>query len=631
MIGPRTRLALLALLLAAAVIHEVRAGGTSPALWLDTIVDQTYVRDCLERDRCSLTGVPTSVRGLTQGLTWLDFRVAAARAGLGLSGTHAAVHVLVALAAVLAAAMAWRLAGPVAAALAAVAFAALVRDADVPAQVLYNSRASIFLGGLACAAAVASASPGTWGRALVAAAVAAMATEVHVVAGLLVLPVAVAAWRGSGSPRLAALALAVFLAALFAFSPGTWMDNVPSLFRGGDFVLRPESPPAPLGHAIDAFMIAGAAGLAVVLAVASSDRSVEAVTLVAIVPPVVVFHLASALRLVDPTTKYLVPWLSPTAAALGASVPGLARLLCRLPGAAGGLASRARVLAGRPWTGVAAVVAAAIAVAAWPLPDSATFHRSGGHRPALTFPEAMEVGAAMRGRGWTFESAARDAAGPQMPELVQALDVLAPWDGGNAPGRAPAGAVVVKAWSGDLPDPLPAGWEAVSRDDLAAVVIAWTRPWLDWEHAASCAPGAPGGAPRCRPVTVERRERNFPEPGVRLQGMPPIGSAESRVFTLRVPARFPASGVEDLVLPKDDRGCAGRVVEVPEGASRIEEGGRRARLVADGLVAGGEVAIEMRYGPGGCDPQSYTGFLPVRVEAPPDEAALLVALMEGPP
>ncbi|MDX2170647.1 MAG: hypothetical protein SF182_26480, partial [Deltaproteobacteria bacterium] len=170
--------AALVALCAAAWVVMLRLGGGSPIIWIDTFNDEREVRQCLGQNSCTLTGVTTSIPGLTHAVAWLQLRTVLAGFGVGLDGAHRAVQLLAALGAALLFHLAVRLGGGLAGAAAVWLYLDRI-DAMLRASALYNSSLLLFLGAvllLACVAVVER--PGA-GRVTLAALVAALLANVQ--------------------------------------------------------------------------------------------------------------------------------------------------------------------------------------------------------------------------------------------------------------------------------------------------------------------------------------------------------------------------------------------------------------------------------------------------------------------
>lgn len=624
----------------AAMVLMIRVGGTEPALWLDTVNDQRHVRACVEQDRCPLRGPATSVQSLHVGTSWLGFRGLLHVAGLDLAAAHVVMHVLAAVGFALLALAVSRSAGPLAASVALLLLAWAMLRVDLHLGVLYNARTYVFFGALLtalCLECVRRPRPALLGLSAV---VAAIAAEVHPVCGLFVLPVAYAAVVEPGASTRRRLALAggvlgVFGTALFALSPGAWIGNVAALAAGigatpasgGATAASPGVGSSP----VEVTALAVMALLGVGLAVAPGRRRELGALLVLSAPMLAVYRAARLADLVDPSDKYLAPWLPALAAAAAIGALALAseawsRVRARIGDPRPALARAGRV------AGTLVTIHAAGLVAFLPAGTSAGMPSVGG-RPAFTFADAGVVAEALRGLGWDLPRAVGSVKGPDAADLVEALAVVSPWD---APPESPGGrpgdedrdaAYVLKAWTERVPDPLPDGCRTLRRSGDAVLLLCLTPIRTRWERFEVCVrPSGEGDvrAGECVESGIALEPALDPEDvSVHVAGLPGLSRHHARTVTLRLPLGPARGGPSGIVMPRSGGLCGGRVAAVDVG--EVSADGLRARI-GDGAR---RLDLEWRLGAPECAGYSWRGFPPFFIEGDPATSAAIEALLRG--
>ncbi|MBM4397896.1 MAG: hypothetical protein FJ087_19700 [Deltaproteobacteria bacterium] len=596
-----------------ALVFEVRAGGLDPSLWTDTVNDHAIVADCLDLDVCPTLGMGTSVAGVRIGVSWVQVLALARAAGLDLPACLLAMHALAALAAALGAAVAARVAGPVAGAATALASVLLTAGADYHRDVVYNSRMTFFLGALFLAALAAVASSRR-GRDLVAATVvAAIATEVHALCGLFLVPLAWVAVRSRRRWTDGLLTIIGFATLVFALAPSSWIENVRGVLSSAGTWPGSAGGSAGIGTAEVAGLVATAAAIAAAARERDGTaRPILAATAVLLATGLAAYWGARLAGAASASDKYLVPWFVPFAAALAMA----AGSLLRIPRADAQAACRRG--SGGP-IAVAVCLALGAATAAAPVPI-----RSGRvttfDTPALTFGDVAAAAESLRRRGWDDDKIARDLKGPEAASAVPAILLLA---GPGAPEGPPAGdreaAVLFKVRPERLPGVLPGGFEVLSRDEDGAAVLVREDSRLDWGRFRACTSAPDGGGEECEDSGISRRPegaflRAFPKvPGV------PADDREERVVTLRIPI-LPGAARE-VRMPTLGGVCRGRIVAAGPPGVATADGERRARIDDGGGT--GELVVAWHVRGQGCEVPSWSGFPPFFIEATPETADVL--------
>lgn len=620
----------LGVLLAGAWIANFLRVGASPLLWQDTLNDQRLVRLCLDHGHCSFAGAPVSFGHLWQGSTWHQLLTLFDWLGLDVSGVHLVMLVLDSAMLVLVAVAATRLAGRLAGLVAMVAALLLADGTDQFTYMLWNFRPLAFLAASALVLSLAGASSGRLRLVLLAAATAAVSTNVHMVSGVIVaLPLAAALLADGGISRGRRLAtgaatLGVFLAAVFLTSPAAWWHNLQVLFQGG---WAPSGTATGSGGAsvvahplvLAALTACALAAVTWVLAGPATRRGLV-VLLAGFLPLLVVFIAAQSSSGINRTDRYLVPLLPAAATAIGA---GCGVAVGRLTDKARRAQLVRKARGSMPW-------AAAALVCLLPAPGAeyAGF-------PLPTFREAGEVLALLRDDlGWDRSTAFRALKGPDDYLLLETMHVtrIAMASEGTVPPRhRHTRAYALKVRSEDVPASHP-DVEVIGTDGEFSTVVVTTRAWLDWSHFQACTRGA--GADTCLATGLDLPDRSVMKPIFAVRRMPDAGRILDQELVLRVPLHPPQGGPGDgsqrqrIRMPRVLDVCAGRVVEVPGEASRILDGGRAAELVLDGSAdPPGEVVLSFRLGSPDCPRHTYRGFPPFLVEADPATMRLLASML----
>ena len=548
-------------LFAGALVHEFRAGGLQPLLFMDTINDLHYARSCLGDNACPLYGVGFSVPGFTQGLSWSDLLTVARASGLGVGGIHLVLHVLAALAAVLAAIVGTRLAGPLAGVLAGALLLPALGLTEHQVTVVYNNRILLLLGVSTVALALEAAESGRFLDLALGAATAAMATETHLVGVLLFCPLAWVTLTGPRPARRTTAMAGLFAALVFVLGPASLVGNVRTLLAWTP-ERRPFGTPGSGLQAPDVVVLAVAAALVAAWRLAptgSSRRAALGTLAAAVIPPVLVVEAATLAGVVDASagrlSKYLSTWLGVLVPATVATVAlGVQALVARIrPPDPSRNAARQRPA---PWV---AGLALSATLAAAPIPRGTDGSR-------LTFDEVALVGESLRAHGWTLDRALAGLRGPQAQLVLEAFARMDLWTNPpeGTPGRGGPLAVVFHAPTHRVPSPLPAGWEILGHDHRGVAGLAFVDSRLDWDHAELCVGREPGTADDdCGPLKVRAVFLPPFESAIRVDRLP-AGGAPPATLSVRVPAlpgTRPAGHV--VWVPSSPSLCAGRVVSDP--------------------------------------------------------------------
>jgi len=599
----RLRAAATAALFAGALLANLRANGTSPIAWTDTLYDETPVRQCIVDDACNETGTGTSVDGFRHAVSWFELRSLIAWLGLGVDGAHVVIQVLNALAVALVFAIALRLGGWLAGVLAAWLFVGGIPSLGIQMAALYNSQPMPFLSAvfvIACMAVVER--PGMLSVAL-AALVAAILANVHlacVLAGLSVV------WVALLAPRqrilLAGFGALVFALATFLVAPPVWLQNAAT-------VLHPPPPKGNVSFAprLEGLPVVGGSLVAMAAWVVSLTSASAGWARcrrdmngpLAVVVPFVIAFLAARLVGLDATGKYLGHTMAAVAISAALPIARAARQLFRSL-----LADAAD-----SWRRFAVpVVRAAPFLMAVRLPVTAMTD------PSLppTMSELEVVGRELRDRhGWSAQQMianVQSSFGVVVPMGLRHYALAAPEP--DTTGADPtASAILLPLSRADLPHPLPPNWLVVRASDPAIVLIV-TRSRLDWSRFDVCLRLSDGTAEPCKEsgLLFERDQA-----GPTARNMPWGGPHWSGTLTLRVPLRDPIPGVSEAIfMPRLWNVCGGRIGGTENGVLRIASDRRAASTPDTGAGADGaeSVDLEWQLGSSECSGTFYDGWPP---------------------
>jgi hypothetical protein len=578
-----------------ALMANRRLAGPSPIIWTDTFNDEEQVQACLH-DECPLTGMGSSVPGLSAGVVWLELRTALCWAGLDLDGAHLVLETLNALAVVLVFHLTTQLGGAVAGGIAVWLFLDHLGDL-LPFAALHNVNLLVFLGAvlaLACTAVVAR--PGAASVAL-AALVAAISADVHLAClacGASVVWVALAAPRRDVA--LALFGATVFVVATVLIAPPMWIENVrtliehPSGHATSEPAVRDVRTALWLAFGVAAWLIAGLRRDGP----AFRRRALGPVAVVG--PGLALFMLAPHIG-INPYGKYLVHLKA--AGAVAAALPIAAVL--------GAIVRRAT--SRRVWQRLEelAPVALAIVIA---VPGGLGV----GPRNDANDLDEPTVADLRRLAGMLHDEHGWDA--PHVVERMKSPDgsvvngLLRIGDLAALPPVAPDldhDAVLLTFRSADLPAPLPPNWSILHRAPRRTAVLILVPSRIDWDEIGTCV----------RPVGVTEwscrteRSRLDPVAGATLPGMPPHGTGWQGTLRLSF-ALHPATDTE-ILIPRRSTVCQGRIVSVPPG-STLAEDGRRAVIAPVTATDHAAIVLEWEIGSPACL-TAYDGLPPFFVAA----------------
>lgn len=622
--GRRSLLFAFLVVVAGGLVLGGRWGGTVPYLTPDTINDAKFIQDC-----CVFQGIGTSVGTMVHGGNWLHMKALAQWAGIGDVPQHWILHLLLALALGCTVLVGSRVRGIGTGLLAVVLVLAIYRlTQDFRLDMTYNHRPLPLLGMMFAMFALLAVESGHRSWLVLAGVCAALATNIHTQA-ILLLPsllwVALLVVPG----RFVSLAVAALSFGAFAFltSPGSWIHNIANFGAGGRFSAPVERTAA---NPVLLLSVASAAGLSILawrtFRDPSSDRTRRGhvmVLLATVLPRVGGFLVLVVAGAITSADKYLVDAMPAVALGLAWSLAEGAAFLGRR------LGLRRPALPGFP---IWASLATAVLLSVWP-----PFERLGRSHDGLPVPVGEDVEALHRylaqDRGWNAMHMVRHLKGPRDLDLLDAMITFHPEDWGpEVPGDASA-AIAIKVDAPALPDPLPAGWRVLNRERNAALLVVPTESWLDWGRFEVCEGplDSPDETLSCRPGGIAATRPVGARVEVVADAMPVADPRRQARLVLKIPVSDPAArGEHEIFMPRITDRCGGLVAAVEGEGLRRSPDGRRAWISApEGVGAKGLLTVEFHPGAEECRGWSYAGFPPFFVEADAATVAAFERLLDA--
>ncbi|MFN8644613.1 MAG: hypothetical protein U0802_24225 [Candidatus Binatia bacterium] len=570
----------------AAAFLANRRAGTAPLMWNDTFNDAVQVARCLDHGACSLVGVQTSIPGLYHAVAWLQLRTLLQWLGADAHGLLLFVQLLNALAATIAYFVATAVGGPIAGALAAAILVFGIDGLGVPIAGLNNLSSLLFLGAvltLACTAVVMA--PGAVAVVL-AALVAAVTANVHLICALFgVSVVCVTLLAPRRRLLLAALGASAFAAAALAIAAPSWRHNLLAVLQRAPIPPSAEAvrwPPYP----IVAWALFGVGAWVLAQLARARDRHAATGAVAVIAPPLAALLLAPHLGVrIDP--KYLTPIRAACAVAAALPIGRIAHATLEviLPRTAFPLVARALPFA-------------AALVIAW----RASLGLAHPER-VLTVDDLAGVAQVLRQQGWDDRQIAR---GFSTPARMTALTGLLQQQISAAPSAAAVAydsALVLLLATDQLAAPLPPDWRVLRESAGTTVLLVLERSPLDWTRAAVC----PVDGSACEPLTWD----GFDPRGEGVNALPhmPRGGAWGGPLRLRVPILAAAPNRRGALFRPRGELCAGRIVAVDGVAADISADRRRVTFSPAG-DAPAHVDVEWVVDSPDCPAVSYDGLPP---------------------
>ncbi|HYD50754.1 MAG TPA: hypothetical protein VEB21_20525, partial [Terriglobales bacterium] len=515
---------LLLVLLFVAALHAFHHyAGSSPIVWVDTFNDEKEVERCLTQSSCTFVGMQTSLPGQFHAVSWLSWRTLLAWLGIGSDGTHLVLQLADAAMVVLVFVLGRQLAGAPAGLLAVLILMLGIGEFPIRSTALFNTRPLPFLGSVLLLSCTAAALRPTAATLLMAAAVAAILTNVHLACVIsAVSVVAIALFAPARRLRLALIAASGFAAATFLLAPPSWLTNFASIgSRGGSHGVV--SAP-PLDNPLTLWAWLGiamwlAAWLARTPAVVLYRR--QAAGAIALLLPFLLAFSVAPLVGIDAGTKYLAHLKAPTA--LAAALPlgwlAAAALARVMPAALHSLAER---------------VGLVFVVALIAFPDPRLPSAVGERVPTIADLNALQT-ILMAERGWRLPDVLERLKSPDaMPILTGFLFRSAQAAPAEPALQSDLAATVALLAPDELPQPLPADWQVVRRGTGAVTVLILGPSLIDWSRFEVC--GA-DGACRQSDLRLAAQGESLQAPHLPLPWPKPTGR-----LRLKLPLRAASAG-----------------------------------------------------------------------------------------
>jgi hypothetical protein len=193
---------------------------------------------------------------------------------------------------------------------------------------------------------------------------------------------------------------------------------------------------------------------------------------------------------------------------------------------------------------------------------------------------------------WDWAAVTRELRVSYKAILVDYLSTMVPgWEkeGRIEPSRPHQPLVVIEVERRRVPDPLPAGWVAISRAVRFTLLAIPTGSSLDWGSLTTCFTN-PQGDEQCHDSSNHHNLLRFMDKSL---------ATAIRSVTRRVPWQGTPGVTEKILLPRQHLLCAGQIDSGPPGT----------RIVEDGQIAyvsqPGEVVLKWTPGSRGCERWHY--------------------------
>lgn len=606
------------LLFCVAFVTLLREHGTSPAIWPDTLVDDSHVLRCVHQDDCTTIGVGATV-GIFHTVGYLHFRALQVWLGFDADDTYRMLLAATALGLVLTTLATKRLAGGAAAALSAVlCWQAL--GVPVQGNVISDVAPLPALGAAFLFVAVAAAQRRDWRLTAALAVFAGVMANVYAT-GLFcgVSAVLVALLHERRRWRMAAVAAALFVITAFCIGPGTWIVDAQILMsrRVGN---------AQVGYPRGAFELGTvrlATGALALSALAIWFRrpafKLLAAPLAVFLPLYLPLVLGPLVSVLEPQEKYAAHAVSAIALGFAVAVAQLVSAARQAWAAAPWMRTAERFAErARPWAPLLLLVPV---LGAW----SSAIRARGG---TLRFAELNATVRALAERGWDRNRAYRDLRTPD--EVVRQSTLH--WTTAGWPEQSRASgleqAFLVRTRAEWMPAHIPPDVVVFSPNVRETAVVAFACSWIDWRAFTACVKDAryPDGV--CNPSGYP--VRTSWEDDLVAPGMPMPDVARDRApqsLTLELPLHPSEScPTQDIFMPEVGEACPGRIVAVEGSDASIDARGKRVRLER---TARGPTKLVLRWELGGPDCFcQYRGQPPFFVAGPPATTAFVASLLD---
>jgi hypothetical protein len=597
--------------------------GTSPTVWVDTLIENAFVDRCLRDDECTVVGVGATV-GIFHSAGYLHWRALMTWIGLNPNGVYLILLTMSSCGVMLVALAARKLDGRVAAGLAALL---MVISNGVPTQVnVISDVAPVpFFGAVFLFVALAAVAQPGFVMTAALAVIASIMSNIYATgllcgfsALLITLTLPERRWSH------AALLIGVFTVTTFALSPATWIVD-------GRILLSHQ--PVSNGNAmhprfvlaIPDVQLTGLAILAWVITAFTSPvlRRKLDVAMIIIAPLFVPLVGGSLAGRLDPQDKYCAHVLASVALILGVTVAAGWRALWRGATRLVGLVDRGAAWWGRferlaPYGAAAALVLGSVS---W----------RGGETGDFTYRDLAsaerELGAV---RGWSWSRASRNMKTQDEVVRQSALQWVTEWPEQGKTDELER-AYLLKVHPEAVPNPLPPSVRKVAATNRDATLLEFACSWIDWRSFRVCVSDGDEVQEKCAQSGLPEIQNARLDPHT-VPGMP-FGDAHHpprRTMTLHLPLKpRDACPQEWIYMPRLPRVCPGHVIGAEGVAAEIESNGRWARLKRkEGAApdAPAEVSIRWDLGLPECSVE-YRGYPPFFAEGDPDSVQLLAHLL----
>lgn len=595
--------------------------GSSPSVWVDTLVDNDLVHRCLRTGRCTTVGVGSTV-GLFHTVGYLDWRAFLDWVGFDQNHTHLTMLTMTSAGTVITALVARRLGGLPAGALAAVLyFASLIANrqgAPMQTDVVSDVAPMPFLGCVFLLAAGAAHLRPSY-VATVAMALSAVITANCYATGFLcaVSMMWVVALLPANRGRHAALAAIVFLGVALVMAPGTFAVDIAVLtserqLGSGQVGARRLSSVPIVAYA----SVAVLGWLVAAVADPPTRRRLD-VPFATMFPLYILFVLGAGLGVLEPQDKYFSHVVGGSSVLLALSITALGRKLLSTfehsvpPGAAAAAA-------------VASPYGAVLAVGylAWLNPHD---DRPFDYRDLTAVVQVL-----VRDHGWHWTTAVRNLHTADDMVRQSTLRWATGWPevAGNfaaSPGEPGAAqlqsAYLTKVEIRQLPPILPEGLDVLTTRGDVATVLAVSCSWIDWRAFTVCEAEPDGSAEVCTDTgfgTTYDPQLEFGLPGM------PVSDARKDRPVRRMRLRFPLHARPDCPAMAIDLSafrdsCPGRIASIDGGSHGVAASQKSALLTRDPAsgAAPRELVLEWMLGGPDCYVQ-YRGYPPAFLEGNPE-------------
>lgn len=618
--GFRQDLPWLLLLLAAVLWNLVRLFGHSPGVWVDTLIENLFVEDCLLHGKCTMVGAGATV-GIFHSAGYFSWRSMLEWLGWQAEGTYHVFLFINALGVVLVALAARRMATRTAGAVAAVLMTVSI---GVPTQldVISDVVPMPFLGAVFALAALTATTTPSLGMTAMLALVAAVASNFYATGLLLgVSGVFIALLQPRRRWQHFLVSGFTFAAATFALSPGTWLIDAKILLTRhvGNANALAEHPVAEIQLVR---ITAAAVGLWLAAWVLRSSVRRELHVMAAIILPLFIpMVVGSRMGRLDPQPKYVAHVMAAVSVAIAVPLTeGPRWVWLKLAALRPSLAQSV----GRAFDFALPYLACALIALGAVTKDDLVAHRT---ILPYAFADLAAAKQVLAERGWTWAKAARNLRAPD--EIVRRAVIrwVPDWPKSGKDDQTER-AYLLKLPASLVARPMPPGVVEVRQSAESSTLVGLTCSWIDWSAFRVCNRDSPTGIETCVDSGWPADPEGHSDNDKGMPGMPLIDahSQATRFMTIHLRLQPRADCPEQWIyMPKQTGVCPGRIVSVDGSNAGIEPGGRWLKLKQP--TEARDVAIEWELGGNVCSVE-YRGYPPFFVEGDPASTTYLSTVLE---